>query len=100
MKQYLLVGKESESFGYKRVMQHSYFYIPVREFIEKRGLPDMLYEDTEDKKQVLYLFYIANNLVYEFFDHESNPDAIYLRNQRALTGYEKTTYDHLKSKNE
>ena len=97
MGKYLLVDKTTESFGYKRITYIEGFRPPMLGFIENKGLPDFIYEfKNEQGREGVNLYYVGRNVAYVFVTRDWRPDSMYLKEERALTDYEKATYRHLK----
>ncbi|RJQ53426.1 MAG: hypothetical protein C4526_06580 [Nitrospiraceae bacterium] len=92
---YMLVDKDSESFGYKRIKYSSSYYAPLRYFVKEKGLPDFIYENSENSRHVIFLFYVGPNMAYEFAEGSWISDSLFQRQQRPITEYEMQSYNHL-----
>ncbi|MBI4824877.1 MAG: tetratricopeptide repeat protein [Nitrospirae bacterium] len=89
---HMIVNKDSNSLGYRRVQYNSSYYNPLNNFINDKGLPDLIYEDYEGNDHIIYIYYIESNTVYEFKADGKWPDSLYQRKNRPISDYELQTY--------
>jgi hypothetical protein len=97
---YLLVDQAADNLGARRLRYIQGFRPPMRGFVENHGLPDFIYEFKEKGREGVTLFYVRRDVAYVFVEHDWRPDSIYLRDERALTDYEKMTFEELRRKDQ
>jgi hypothetical protein len=97
---YLLVDQAADSLGARRIRYIQGFRPPMRGFVESHGLPDFIYEFRENRREGVTLYYVRRDVAYVFIERDWRPDSIFLRDERALTDYEKMTFVELKRTNQ
>ena len=97
MERYLLVDKESQNFGYKRMEYNLGYNRSLQGFVEKHGLPDFIYEyKNEKERESIKMFYVEKDIVYIYESQSWMADSLFLKEHRPLTDYEKATFKELK----
>ncbi len=92
--QLLMVDKEKESFGYKRLEYiKGYHGAGITAFIDEKGLPDYLYEFSDDGRDCAAFYYIAENRVYLFKEMTWNPSSFAFVGMRELNDFEKKRFN-------
>jgi len=93
---YLLVDKDTESFGYKRLQYNLGYNSSLEKFIENQGLPNFIFEyENNEGRESIRLYYTDKNIVYVYESSSWLAGSLYLKEHRALTDYEKQTYSEL-----
>ena len=91
--QYMKVDKESQSFGFKRVS-----YIEelrgkaITGFLEEKGIPDYLYEFTEDGRGGFIFYYLNSETAFVFLERSWRPDSVSLIDIRHFNHFEKMRF--------
>ena len=93
---YLLVDKNTDSFGYKRMEYNLGYNDSLKGFIEQNGYPDFIYEyENKGGRDSIKLYYVEKDVVYIYESNSWKADSLYLKEYRPLTEYEKATYQEL-----
>jgi hypothetical protein len=93
---YLLVNKEKENFGYKRMTYNLGYNSSLQGFVDQNGYPDFIYEYQNDKgRDSIRMYYFKKDIVYVYESNSWLADTLYLKEFRVLTDYEKATYKEL-----
>ncbi len=100
MDRYLIVDEATKNFGYKRMQYNINYNLNfLNIFIKEHGLPEMIFEyENEKGRNGIKMYYMKENVAYVFEYRSWKPDSLYLKEQRAMTEYEKLTYEELMKK--
>lgn len=94
---YLLVDRNTESFGYKRMEYNLSYNDSLEGFVKNNGYPDFIYEyENEEGRDSIRMYYVKKDIVYIYESNSWVADSLYLKKFRPLTEYEKATYQELK----
>jgi len=101
LNRYLLVRKEPQTSGYRRLEYIQWYRSSIKDFIGYHGSPDFIYEfKAYNDRPGLRLYYTKKNLVYIFVERNWEPDSMFFVEQRPLTEFESQVYAQLLEGNE
>ena len=91
--QYMKVDKESHSFGFKRISYiEEYRGAAITGFLEEKGMPDYLYEFTEDGREGFIFYYLNTETAFVFLQRSWRPDSVSLIDIRHFNHSEKMRF--------
>ncbi len=68
--QYLKVDEKNQNFGFKRILYIVGFRgSAIKTFLEEKGMPDYLYEFTEDGREGFIFYYLKTETAFVFKEH-------------------------------
>jgi hypothetical protein len=86
---HLPVDPVGKNLGYERLMINCRYREPLDKFVKENGLPDFINEYNVAARDGIRLYYLEDNMVYDFLEKDFTPDSIHLIDKRPLNSYEK-----------
>ncbi len=86
---HLPVDPVGKNLGYERLMINCRYREPLDKFVKERGMPDFINEYNVQALDGIRLYYLKDNVVYDFLEKNYKPDSIHLIEKRPLNGFEK-----------
>lgn len=86
---HLPVDPVGKNLGYERLMINCRYREPLDKFVKENGLPDFINEYNVAARDGIRLYYLKENMVYDFIEKDFKPDSIHLVDKRPLSSYEK-----------
>ena len=86
---HLEVDPVGKNLGYERLMINCRYREPLDKFVKEHGIPEFINEYNVAARDGIRLYYLKENLVYDFIEQDHTPDSIHLIEQRPLNGFEK-----------
>jgi hypothetical protein len=86
---HLEVDPVGKNLGYQRLMINCRYREPLDKFVKAHGIPEFINEYNVAAREGIRLYYLKENMVYDFIEQNHKPDSIHLIEQRPLNGFEK-----------
>ena len=86
---HLPVDPVGQNLGYQRLMINCRYREPLDQFVKENGFPDFINEYNVQALDGIRLYYLEDNVVYDFLERDYKPDSIHLLEKRPLNGFEK-----------
>ena len=86
---HLPVDPVGENLGYQRLMINCRYREPLDKFVKENGIPDFINEYNVQALDGIRLYYLKDNMVYDFLEKDYKPDSIHLIEKRPINGFEK-----------
>jgi hypothetical protein len=86
---HLPVDPVGQNLGYQRLMINCRYREPLDKFVKENGFPDFINEYNVQALDGIRLYYLKDNVVYDFLEQDYKPDSIHLIEKRPLNGFEK-----------
>ncbi len=86
---HLPVDPVGKNLGYERLMVNCRYRDPLDKFVKEHGIPEFINEYNVAARDGIRLYYLKENMVYDFIEQDHTPNSIHLIEQRPLNGFEK-----------
>ncbi len=86
---HLPVDPVGKNLGYQRLMINCRYREPLDKFVKEHGIPEFINEYNVAARDGIRLYYLKENMVYDFIEQDFKPDSIHLIEQRPLNSFEK-----------
>jgi hypothetical protein len=86
---HLPVDPVGQNLGYQRLMINCRYREPLDQFVKENGIPDFINEYNVQALDGIRLYYLTDNVVYDFLEKDYKPDSIHLIEKRPLNSFEK-----------
>ncbi len=95
---HLPVDPVGQNLGYQRLMINCRYRDPLDKFVKENGFPDFINEYNVQALDGIRLYYLKDNVVYDFLERNYKPDSISLIEKRPLNGFEKAYIKELQGR--